>query len=69
MNFPSIGSLMDLEKKLGARVSRYHVFSPRCGTDFDLGAFELADGRCFLISGTAMMTIIGKWTDTYWTAT
>ena len=52
MDFPSIGSLVDLEKELGSKVSRNHVFSSFCGTDFDLGAFELSNGRCFLIRGT-----------------
>jgi len=54
MDFPSIGSLVDLEKALGSKVSRYHVFSPFCGIDFDLGAFELSDGRCYLICGTVI---------------
>ena len=54
MDFPCIGSLVDLEKELGSKVSRYHVFSPFCGIDFDLGAFELSDGRCYLICGTAI---------------
>lgn len=39
---------------MSAKVSRYHVFSPFCGIDFDLGAFELSDGRCYLICGTAI---------------
>lgn len=54
MDFPCKGSLVDLEKELGSEVSRYHVFSPFCGIDFDLGAFELSDGRCYLICGTAI---------------
>ena len=54
MDFPCIGSLVDLEKELGSKISRYHVFSPFCSIDFDLGAFELSDGRCYLICGTAI---------------
>ena len=54
MDFPCIGSLVDLEKELGSKISRYYVFSLFCSIDFDLGAFELSDGRCYLICGTAI---------------
>ncbi len=51
-------TLQYIAEKYGSPVSRYKRLGPIDGIDFDLDAFELSDGRCYITQGTVLDTCI-----------
>ncbi len=53
IQFPSETKIF-LGKKFGSPVLRSTSIHPINGIDFDLGSFELEDGRSFIVQGTIL---------------